>query len=407
MNEIEKLYTVDDIAQMTMLTSRTIRNYLKDGTLTGRKIGGQWRFTAKDIESLFHNSNVEEEIKNNRRQDIMDFMDGTNTDMDGEIQLCTIADYYCPDRITTKELSLQFSKIISTQSVSTKLKFNYEYIDKEQKARYTFFGTPSYIMAAVDVLDTEWNKLNESQNKFTDKADSYEKYRPSFPIQLAAFIHNTLGKKDNVIADIGSGTGRMTELLLSGNNSVYAIEPNADMRKIAETKFKGRKNFYSISSTADNTTLKADSIDAIVCAEAYHWFDNEKTILEFKRILKSQGFIFLTWDTPENNPYDGALYELLQRYGNQEGKEITTVSKEERAVHLFGKDNFQKIEFKHAILEPYEGLLGGSLSSAFAPKNGDKNYEAYVNGIKDIFSQYNRDGLIESNFVAKCYYGRI
>ncbi|MGM8370207.1 helix-turn-helix domain-containing protein, partial (plasmid) [Clostridium perfringens] len=47
MNNFEKLYTIEDIAKMTRLTSRTIRNYLKDGILEGKKIGGQWRFTMK------------------------------------------------------------------------------------------------------------------------------------------------------------------------------------------------------------------------------------------------------------------------------------------------------------------------------------------------------------------------
>ena len=56
MEEFEKLFTVEDIAQMTSLTSRTIRNYLKNGTLQGNKIGGQWRFTMDNIRQLFNNS---------------------------------------------------------------------------------------------------------------------------------------------------------------------------------------------------------------------------------------------------------------------------------------------------------------------------------------------------------------
>ena len=49
----QKLYTVADVAELTGLTSRTIRNYLKDGTLRGKKIGVQWRFTEEDINRLF------------------------------------------------------------------------------------------------------------------------------------------------------------------------------------------------------------------------------------------------------------------------------------------------------------------------------------------------------------------
>ena len=70
---MEKLFTVEDIATMTSLTSRTIRNYLKDGILKGRKIGGQWRFTEEEIKNFMDNSNYteehlkEEHLKNLRR----------------------------------------------------------------------------------------------------------------------------------------------------------------------------------------------------------------------------------------------------------------------------------------------------------------------------------------------------
>lgn len=158
--EFEELFTVDDIARMTMLTTRTIRNYLKDGLLTGKKVGGQWRFTKSDIEKLFDNNKVEEEISKERRQDIMDFLDGVNTDLEGGIQLCTIADYYCNDRLAAKELSDRFCRIITDRKSSDKLRYHYDYIEKEMKARYTFFGTPEFIKEAVVILEEVNKKLS-------------------------------------------------------------------------------------------------------------------------------------------------------------------------------------------------------------------------------------------------------
>lgn len=407
MNEFEKLYTVDDIAQMTMLTSRTIRNYLRDGLLVGRKIGGQWRFTEKDVVNLFHNSTVNEDIKSNRRQEIMDFINGVDTDTEGELQICTIADYYCPDINITKELSLKLCEVISTQSVSVKLRFHYDYIEKEQKARYTFFGTPGFIKDAVTILDDEWNKLNNSQMKFTDKADNYEKYRPSYPQKVLDLIQSIINKVNGAVADIGSGTGKMTELLLDRGYVVYAVEPNDNMRKIADSKLISNKNFHSLLKTAENTSLEADSLDAIVCAESFHWFDNDKTKLEFKRILKTNGYVFLIWNTPGRNVYDSEMGALFDQYCDCDKSDIIRISKEERAEHLFGKGNYQMVEFENVINEPFEGLLGGSLSSAFAPKPGDEFYDSYVNGIKNIFNQYSKDGIIEAKFITRCYYGKL
>src|SRR4030042_6338700 len=81
MNEFERLYTVEDIAKMTSLTSRTIRNYLKDGSLQGRKIGGQWRFTMENIKRLFNNSNFTNDVSRKNRQRILNFIGGANTEI--------------------------------------------------------------------------------------------------------------------------------------------------------------------------------------------------------------------------------------------------------------------------------------------------------------------------------------
>ena len=58
----EKLYSISDIAKKTKLTDRTIRNYLASGTLKGRKVGGQWRFTQDDIKALFSNDEFADDM---------------------------------------------------------------------------------------------------------------------------------------------------------------------------------------------------------------------------------------------------------------------------------------------------------------------------------------------------------
>ena len=407
MKEFDELYTVEDIAQMTMLTSRTIRNYLKDGLLTGKKVGGQWRFTKKDVERLFDNKAVEADINDCRRQEIMDFINGVNTDMEGELQLCTIADYYSPDLQMAKTLSDRFQGMIAMQSAPTQHRFYYEYIEKEQKARYTFFGTPQFIQEAAGVLSEEWKRLNGSLSKFNHRAENYAKFRPSYPKACVEFIHRLTGKGRNVIADIGAGTGKMTELLLEQGDIVYAVEPNAEMRQQAEELLGSNKNFHSVSKAAENTSLRADSVDLLVCAEAYHWFDNENTILEFRRILKADGYGVLLWNNVGDNLYEKENGELYQKYAKKDSWSTISTPKEERAKNLFGEGNYQKITFENPILQPWEGFLGGALSASFAPQPGEENYEAYESGLRNIFNQYARDGLIETKFITTCYYGRL
>jgi len=153
MNEFEKLFTVEDIARMTSFTSRTIRNYLKDGTLQGRKIGGQWRFTMDDIKRLFKNSSFTGDMSSHNRQQIMDFIDGVNTDIRGEIQVCTIVDCYCENQKAGHRIYEKLVKVINSRADgSPPAKFNYEFIDKENKARFTLFGDPDYMVQTLQAL---------------------------------------------------------------------------------------------------------------------------------------------------------------------------------------------------------------------------------------------------------------
>lgn len=153
MNEFDKLYTVEDIANITSLTSRTIRSYLKDGTLQGKKIGGQWRFTMENIKQLFDNGSFSKEIANVKKQQVLDFIDGVNTDIHGNIQICTIIDYYCESQKEGKQICDKLIAVINNQENTFSMaKFDFEFEEKENKARFTLFGTPDYIIKTLQQL---------------------------------------------------------------------------------------------------------------------------------------------------------------------------------------------------------------------------------------------------------------
>ena len=106
-----------------------------------------------------------------------------------------------------------------------------------------------------------------------------------------------LGLRDRIgfdpswrVADIGSGTGISTRMFLENGNQVTAIEPNADMRTAAERMLENQPRFRSVDASAEQTTLADASVDLIVSAQAFHWFDLAKCKIEFARILKPNGW---------------------------------------------------------------------------------------------------------------------
>ena len=152
---MEKLFTVEDIAKMASMTTRTIRNYLKEGTLEGRKIGGQWRFTEEDIKKFMDSGSVTKDFTDKIKQDILDFIDGVNTDCTGEIQVCAIIDLY-QDITAAEERRDRVIAFINSEKGNDLspnfMRFMYEYIESEQKGRITLFAPPNYLIEALNLL---------------------------------------------------------------------------------------------------------------------------------------------------------------------------------------------------------------------------------------------------------------
>jgi excisionase family DNA binding protein len=154
---MEKLYTVEEIANMLSLTTRTIRNYLKDGNLKGRKIGGQWRFTEEELKNFMDNAAFATDLFNQRKQDVLDFIDGVNTDITAEFQTCTIIDIYeeRANAESRRDKAIEFinsSSIPSTEKQSNFMRFTWEYIENESKARILLFASPNNLLEIVKIL---------------------------------------------------------------------------------------------------------------------------------------------------------------------------------------------------------------------------------------------------------------
>lgn len=120
--------------------------------------------------------------------------------------------------------------------------------------------------------------MADSAERFSGRVADYLKYRPGYPEELLAFLRSECGLvPGSVVADVGSGTGKLAELFLSGGNTVFGIEPNAEMRLAAERLFSGRSGFHSVAGRAEATTLPDSSVDLVAVGQAFHWFDREKT----------------------------------------------------------------------------------------------------------------------------------
>jgi len=145
--KFQKLYTVDDIAMMTGLTSRTIRNYLKNGKLKGKKIGVQWRFTEEDINALFTDKRFENEVAASKNKMVIDFIE---TKERSEVSICSVVDYPCEDSKLVENIYKKMIELINSYESEDEIKFSYQYLKEEGKARFIIIGVPDKVIELLN-----------------------------------------------------------------------------------------------------------------------------------------------------------------------------------------------------------------------------------------------------------------
>ncbi len=256
-----------------------------------------------------------------------------------------------------------------------------------------------------DSLKRQINKYRFDCSLFTLQTSNYKNYRPSYPSAVVELILAQI--ETPVIADIGSGTGKLSKLLVESAKTLYSIEPNRQMRKSAEDIMSCHANYISIASFAEQTTLPDSSVDIITAAESFHWFDNEKTHTEMRRILKKDGYVFLLWNVFGGDEFDEELTNLKISYRAKKKQKTSGISYKERANNLFGENNYNTNKFDNSIQQTFEEFCGGMLSTSFAPDKSSEDYECFISDVKAIFDKYSKDGKINTTIITVCYWGKL
>ena len=245
--------------------------------------------------------------------------------------------------------------------------------------------------------------------RFSNRVENYLKYRPRYPAAIIPLLESECGlTPETLIADVGSGTGFMTEMFLKHGNRVIGVEPNAEMRSAGERLLTKYPKFSSVNATAEATTLPDKSIDLIVAGQAFHWFDRQKTKIEFTRILKPEGWLVLVWNgfRVESSALVRGYQELLLSYGT----DYKEVSREIEAcdIETFfapGKCKQARFDFKQVF--DFEGLKGRLLSASYAPEQTDPRFDEMIDELQAVFEANKKDGTVDFDYETEVYYGQL
>ena len=211
----------------------------------------------------------------------------------------------------------------------------------------------------------------------------------------------------HVVADVASGTGIWTRMLLKNGNMVLGVEPNAEMRQAGERLLAEFPRFTSVAGTAEATTLPDHSVDFVTAAQAAHWFNRERTRREFERILKPGGWLVLLWNERvlEGTPFLREYEELLLKFGT-DYKDVRHERTTEAVNEFFDPEPFQQRVFAMRQEFDYAGLEGRLLSSSYAPGPEHAQHGPMLSELKQLFEKYAESGRVAVEYKTRVYFGR-
>lgn len=250
--------------------------------------------------------------------------------------------------------------------------------------------------------------------RFSGRVAEYVRARPSYPQGVLPILRDACGlRPGSVVADLGSGTGLFTKLLLESGATVHAVEPNDEMRAAAESMLSGAPRFTSVAGSAEATTLADSSVDLVTAAQAFHWFDVEKARVEITRIVRpptsdavnSVALVYNDRDVTSTaflREYEELLVTACPKYRELQGK----AEDEAKFDRMLGRGRWARHTVANEQQHDREGLVERLLSSSYAPRRGDASYEPTIDKLRAIFDRHVENGSVAMRYTTVLIVGR-
>jgi hypothetical protein len=253
-------------------------------------------------------------------------------------------------------------------------------------------------------------EIRDSKDRFSGRADDYAKYRPHYPQEVATSMEREFGlRKSWIIADMGCGTGISSQPFLMAGCRVIGIEPNADMRAIANKSYSEETRFRAVEGSAEDSGLPGKSVDLYLAGQAFHWFKGPEARREAMRILKRPRRALLMWN--DRLPSASSFMEEFCAFLDKR-REATQARRrcdpgEGDFDAFFGTGAWKKIKIRHGRNSTWEELEGGLFSASYSPMRGDEEAESMTNEAMDIFKRHESAGLVRMEYETTLYYGTL
>lgn len=238
---------------------------------------------------------------------------------------------------------------------------------------------------------------------FSRKVADYDASRPDYPEALFRHLRERV-PTPGAVADLGAGTGLLTQGLLRHGFQVVAVEPDDAMRAAADHRLAAQPGYRSVAGTAERLPLPDCTIDLVTAAQAFHWFDPPRARAECRRVLRPAGFVALVWNERlADDPLQLALDEVLAAFGS-ERRPRTLVPAAIDA--FFGATRPETCTWAHEHRLDAEGLTSLVFSRSYMPDRGTPAGAEAERLARTVFARCQRDGRVAVHYRTIAYVGR-
>jgi SAM-dependent methyltransferase len=242
--------------------------------------------------------------------------------------------------------------------------------------------------------------------RFTGLSDIYAKYRPSYPPAVIDTILNRCGLGcEELLVDVGCGTGISSRLFADRGVRVIGLEPNADMRAraAAHPAAEGVPVPEYRDGRAEATGLPDGCADVVLSAQAFHWFAADTALREFHRILKPGGWVALLWnERDETEPFTAAYGAVIRTLPDTAAVEGPRHNAGDPLLAHALFENGERLAFTNEQRLDEDGLLGRSFSASYAPRD-PATAERFAQALRDLFAAQQKGGFVTVRYETSLY----
>jgi ubiquinone/menaquinone biosynthesis C-methylase UbiE len=229
-------------------------------------------------------------------------------------------------------------------------------------------------------------------HSFGGVAEAYERGRPTYPPEAVRWM---LGDRPLTVLELGAGTGKLTRVLVELGHDVHATDPDPAMLQILEREVPGVR---TAEASAEDIPLGDGSVDAVIAAQAFHWFDLDLALPEIARVLRPDGSVCLVWNyRNEKIPWVRRLGTLIGTQENEQDPAQALIFSE-----LFGfVEDHEFTQWQTVDRQSIQDLV---LSRSNVAVLGEQERAAKLAEVLAFYDEYGRgmDGM-QLPYVTKCF----